>query len=95
MFISIFETERKIEDKRQDLNSFVGVELKEKFESIDFDENGEIDSEDIRIALLRAGIMSTEKDRKLLIQRYTKYSESISFEDFCKEVSPIIPEESI
>ncbi|CAG9316970.1 unnamed protein product [Blepharisma stoltei] len=92
LFAVIFDTERKIEDKRNELNSLPDADIGMRFNAIDADGDGEINDNDLMAALDRVGIQTTSFDRKLLLARYSNSLErNISLEDFSKEVLPIIP----
>jgi Ca2+-binding EF-hand superfamily protein len=78
----IVDFETALIEQQETLGNFSEEELKEFFTSLDYDDDGEISSEDLNSFFKKLGLNVSEKDRHGLIGRFTAKNQTIYFNEF-------------
>jgi len=83
------EAEGSSESLRQKLNKKFGFSTHDAFAALDLDENGVIDSRELKDALAERNTFLTEKELHTLIDRLDKNKDGvISYSEFVHEIQP-------
>ncbi|CAG9321551.1 unnamed protein product [Blepharisma stoltei] len=88
VFKLIIESEKKIAEEGMELAKFPETYFKSSFKAIDSNSDGIISIYDMKIALDKFGIYSTNKEIELVMKRYRIYMENgISYEAFYQSIA--------
>ena len=87
VFEVIFKSEENIENSKYHLDNISENDVANAFQILDYDGNGEVDIDDMKIAMKRIGILCTERDVISLIHRYSnKQADSFILSEFTSQI---------
>lgn len=92
LFNSIFEAEKTIDNLKQELSKRSLFNIYDAFRTLDFNNDGQISSEELKEMFRCYGIYTCENDIYTLMERFDKDKDgTIKYAEFAKEMIPKSP----